>query len=821
MPRFLAIAAAVLILSLPVGGARSRGVSPVRISGVLFDGVLKGAPEPDSAIRLTNTNTRKSVDIGAYALTDGLTPGRNDAMAAGENTNPGFGRTRRGGGNKAHVVRLPGGARIPPGGDVWVAHRGDAFLEIFGYRPDYEAEDTLPDVPDLQHDSGWLLLAANHGTVALQDAFGQVVDFVAYDRNKEPKYTEAQMPDLYWKGPPVQLRGSSWYGWTGQVLARDRDEKGRLLPDTDTMADWDGGNSYKQLGVEPVHRVEIPGQSMFLPRPLRNVRAKVLATSAPDNNYAELVKAFRAARKTIDISVYQFTNPYLANELIKKLREGVKVTLWLEGSPVGGIPDQERYVTDKLAKAGAKVYFLVSDQERKVKPRYRFDHSKYTIIDDKKMIVGTENYGRTGVPVDNSFGNRGWMIHVEQHQLVKQLREVWNHDLKIGYRDVVSIDDKPNDAYGLPYREPSFKPDDTILRGLYKKPVKAKLVHERMDLELVLSPDTSLNENSALIGMMNRAKKSLYIQQNSIRRRWGRKNDKMEDAPDLPLMAVIAAARRGVKTRVLLDGYWYNVTGDDDRDNDDVARMLNEMARREGLDLSAKVINLRSAHLEKIHAKGIIADEKEVFVGSINWTENSFKGNREVGVVVGNRKVAGYYADLFKRDWAESRMYEVPALRRLKVRTAKSKRAKIVRKIDKGEPLAVVAEHGGKPETGARWLEVRIAHGRTGFIAADAVGEPVAAPREALHLLGRRATVEGRVARTRVSSKVIQLRFEDEKRPPFIAVIFRRAEAKFREAGLNPANAFQGREVRVKGTVQAYKVPEIVISSPGQIEIVR
>src|SRR5690606_31986915 len=140
------------------------------------------------------------------------------------------------------------------------------------------------------------------------------------------------------------------------------------------------------LGMEPTHRIELPGQSHFISRPLKGVRAKVLATSAPDNNYKALIDAFAAAKKQIRISVYQLTSSHITDALIKKVRQGVKVTLWLEGSPVAGIPDQERYLVDKLAKAGAQVYFLASEKKSKVKPRYRFDHSKYVLIDDNKVI---------------------------------------------------------------------------------------------------------------------------------------------------------------------------------------------------------------------------------------------------------------------------------------------------------------------------------------------------------------------------------------------------------------------------------------------------
>ena len=68
---------------------------------------------------------------------------------------------------------------------------------------------------------------------------------------------------------------------------------------------------------------------------------------------------------------------------------------------------------------------------------------------------------------------------------------------------------------------------------------------------------------------------------------------------------------------------------------------------------------MATTHVEKVHAKGLMVDEKQVFVGSINWSENSFKGNREVGVVLRSKEATGYYRELFVEDWRNSRLYRV------------------------------------------------------------------------------------------------------------------------------------------------------------------
>ncbi|OGQ10430.1 MAG: hypothetical protein A2138_08285, partial [Deltaproteobacteria bacterium RBG_16_71_12] len=684
---------AALLLPLTASVAALAG-SPVRISGVHFDGLLLGAPEPDSAVRLINTDTRRPANVSGFALSEAFAVKPKKGYAAeGTPADEGISESGAAGALRARrqrALKLPEGAVIPPGGEIWLAASGEAFLQVFGALPAFEASDARPDVDDLQG-GAFLLLPAEHGAVALLDDAGAVVDFVAYEASKEGYYDDTALAGLPWKGPAVRLKKTSFFGWKGQVLARDRDEQGRALPDTDTAADWDSGFSRKLLGEEPTHRIEIAGQSRFVTRPLR-ARAKVKATSAPDNNYAALVGAIQSATKELRVRIYELSNAKIVEELIKAKRRGVDVTVFLEGSPVGGISDQERWLADRAFKAGIGVYFLATPKGSKLKPRYRFDHSKYVLVDERLAIIGTENFGRTGVPVFNSFGNRGWMVHIEEPRFVKQLREVWEADFRRGVAaDVIAIDASPDDAYGLPYRKADFVPDQELHRGQYPDPVKPLVVEDTMGLELVLSPDTSLNERSAIIGMIGRAHKTLYVEQNSIRRRWGKKADSSDpdseerddagNAPNLALQAVVRAARRGVQVRVLLDSTWYNVQGDEDRDNDDTVAWLNELARTEGLDIAAKVINLETTHLEKIHAKGVIVDDREVFVGSINWTENSFKGNREVGVIVGHPKVTGYYAKLFRRDWAASRMYAADVVTKATIHATRDPRSKVLRRV--------------------------------------------------------------------------------------------------------------------------------------------
>ena len=821
------------ILAVVVALAASAA-SPVRISGVHFDGYLPGTPEPDSAIRLTNTDKVHPTPIGGYILSERFTPKKKKAALTTTSSERGIsvrGQSRGvGDTDDTDGVRFPQGTTIPAGGEIWIAATATGFAKVWGAFPTYEATPTTPAVTDMEGSGSFLKLPGNRATVALLDDGGNVVDFVAYDNTKDTVWGQDDFSDLPWHGGPVQLASSSFYGWNGQVLSRDRDERGALVLDTDTALDWNSGFSKKTLGEDPTHRIERAGQSMFVSQPLRE-KARVLATSAPDNNHAALLEAFAAATKSIRVRIYEFTNPKIGEALVKAKLRGIDVAIYLEGAPVGGIADMERFVLDRCDRAGIPIYFIGGRKKQPIKPRYRFDHSKYVLIDDVKAIIGTENYGRTGVPAINTYGNRGWMVHIENKRFVAQLRAVWDADLQLDSKgqsrlgDIINIREDITDRYGLPYRDPTFVPDEALQRGRYELPVKPVLVDDVVGMELVLSPDTSLNENNSVLGIIQRAKKTLYVEQNSIRRRWGKLGDDPDtegDVPNLALQTVVAAARRGVKTRVLLDSTWYNVQGDEDRDNDDVAAWLNAMADKEHLDLVAKVINLEAVGLQKIHAKGVIGDDNEVFVGSINWTENSFKGNREVGVVLTHPKIAGYYTGLFLRDWARSRIFEGTIVSaKANVHTAVDKSSPVRLRLGKGDKIYVVGEHS---RISGNWLEVRLpSTDETGFVPALAVGQPTATAGEALYLVGKEASVEGVVVATNVSERRIQFRFADAARPPFTAVVFMKDLPKWKEGKepVDPTQAYQGRYVRVTGLVKTYRGPEILVSEPGQMTIIR
>ncbi|MBI5494824.1 MAG: hypothetical protein HY904_07325 [Deltaproteobacteria bacterium] len=836
-------AVVALLMAADARAGTGADARAARITGVYFDGHMRGDPEPEEAVRITNTDLDRVLDLGDFALTDRFGPRRPLRARKGQQRgdDPGVVEETVGEGSAeaqegmdptmgevalepTHTVRLPQGIRLPPGGEIWIAHVGKAFKQVFGFPPGVEAADTLDGVPEATVSPGWLNLPANQGVVALLSSDGRVLDVVAWDAQnpKDKKLDVGKIPEAQWVGQPVLLTDSSPFGWKGQVLARDRDEAGRVLADTDSAADWDSGFSRKRLGMEPTHRLEFPGQSRFVTSRLAGVTARVTCGSAPENQFTLLAEAFDQAKQRIRINVYQLTNPLLADHLLAALDRGVQVTLLLEGVPVGGMPDDERVLLDGLAHRGARVLFLAQREPKDpVHPRYRFDHAKYALIDDRLAIIGTENYGKTGHPADPSHGNRGFEVAIEEPGFVALLADVFETDTDPAHLDLVGINDSAFDPYGLPTRDPNFQLSKEFRKGLYPERRKPLTVQGKMDLEIVMSPDNSLHEQSSILGMIARARREVLVLQNSIPRFWGKGQKASDDTPNLALAAVLAAARRGVTVRVLMDGTWYNAEEQDARDNDDTARYLNEVAQKEGLNLSAKVINLETAHLEKIHAKSVMVDGEEVLVSSINWSENSFKGNREMGVIIRHPDVTAYYRELFWRDWRASRLYRVSVRDNTAVLLAEPRNgAPVIRRTNKGDWLDVVTEVPRGANRAEGYLEVPLEGSMSGYLRANAGGETLATGRESRGLYGRQVTVEGRVMEVVEKEKVLLLGLDKPKDPDFQLVFFKKQREKLKAAGADPAVVYPGKKVRVRGTITRYKGPQIEVQDPKQVTVV-
>ncbi len=414
------------------------------------------------------------------------------------------------------------------------------------------------------------------------------------------------------------IYGDSGYdgiGWCGDGLGKASDERifrrFYLDGDTDTAYEW--------LPLRECLR----GQSSFI-MPVKNVSCNLTAFTSPDCSLDVLLGEIRDA-SIIRVNVYLFENHFIEEEVLSLLDRGGEVYLLIEHAPIGGISDSELSIIRNIIERGGKARFTND-------PLYRLNHAKYALFDDDTILIGSENWNDGGFPLEGSGGNRGWGVVIKNEEVFCDLREVFEYDWERGV--AIAAGDLPD----------SVDEDGSESRGSLwnKEDIDPEVISGNFTVSLIIAPDNSLHYD-AIIGMIESANETVYIEEAYIRRQWG-------DYENPYLEASIDAARRGVDVRILVDSRWYNLDGKDD--NDELCKILNDIARYEDLNLEARLARLNG--ISKIHNKGVIVDSRKVLISSINWNKHSPTYNREVGVIIESPEVGAYYSKVFLKDWERS-----------------------------------------------------------------------------------------------------------------------------------------------------------------------
>lgn len=449
-----------------------------------------------------------------------------------------------------------------------IARKAEAFRDVWGWYPDYELVDSAPSVPEPMI-SGRFQLANKKDELALMQN-GRTIQQVSWPGDLTPRQGQ-----VHYAGPDGI--------WNKRVL----------------MA---GGSRF-----EPASYLSVSGFVFVSPDCSRDMLKGVIAR----------------AEEELLVNVYEFTDLELASLLSDAAQRGVRVSVLLEGGPVGGIPPEEFPVIHELGSGGARVMLMEGSDERH--PPYRYNHAKYLVADRSEVLLTTENFKQHSLPPAGTSGNRGWGVLLQSPEVAE-------------YFSLVFLED----SSGPWIEEATGRTGDTeqFIAQPYT-PVFTAQPFAGAEVIPVLSPDTSL----LIADMIDESRERVWIAQAYIKEYPG-------DEKNPFLAAAVDAARRGVDVRILLDGYYYNIEGD--KDNDELVTALKTLGASEDIPLQAKILYPEQSGLLKLHAKGVIADD-QVLVSSMNWNENSACFNREAGVIIRSKVVASYFASVFLADWAERR----------------------------------------------------------------------------------------------------------------------------------------------------------------------
>lgn len=499
--------------------------------------------------------------------------------------------------DQAKIV-FPERTVLPANTSWYITKNATDFLWETGRSPEYEYGDEVRnDTPKLSTYKT-VTFSNTGGYAALYTSSAELVDLISYS-------TATQMVSG-WYGPAVPDSGQ------GVVLKRNT-QNGTPV-DTNTAADW----------IHP--RVYGIGQTDLIPHTIV-FTGEITAFVSPDNSFDAIVSELRKATRSISFNIYEFTNPFLCEELVAALDRKVTVTMFLEGSPVGGVTTKEYYLLRQIEAHGGIVRFIVSDDQNRVHSRYGFDHAKYLIIDNDNVIIESCNWASTGVPKDPTYGNREWGMIIRNPEVAAVFLEVFTED-----SSPLRCDSYPLDAMNATI-PPDFFLSKTVPHGQYTPRFTAQTFNGTQTITPVFSPDTS---EQLICDAINSSNKTIYIEQLYIYKDWGEQLSPLVER-------LVNKSAQGVDVRVILD---YNP------EYTDTTQQLNDTKQYlEENGVQVKFISTAWSPFTTIHNKGMIIDNTTVLVSSINWNQQSVTLNREAGVLLEKPAAAAYYADVFLSDW--------------------------------------------------------------------------------------------------------------------------------------------------------------------------
>ena len=393
----------------------------------------------------------------------------------------------------------------------------------------------------------------------------------------------------------VYGQGTASEGWNGdgfQKIPKNSFARRTSAFDTDSAKDW---------------AVIVPGRTSL---GTDEFNATVTPFVFPDSLGLPVMNALVNAEREVLISIYILDHGEIVSILMNLLKKGVSVRILLEGSPAGGVPDNEIGYMATLCREGADVLIMKNADGFR---RYSYLHNKYAVIDSETVIITSENWRHSSFT-----GNRGWGAIISSEGYAEYMRTVFMGDIDSSYGDVLpfmSVYSGANSSYVYEY------------------------AHTQTDFQSypatvspMITPDFAFER---LTELMDSADVRIYSEQLSADITW--------TSGDSPLMQMLSASKNGLDVRLIVD-----VTFDSPYDND-----INDgyWVRDKMRDLGLMILTSDDSSFNGlIHNKGVVVDDI-AWVGSMNWNNSSFGNNREVGVMISSKAVSDVYAAAFLSDW--------------------------------------------------------------------------------------------------------------------------------------------------------------------------
>lgn len=310
-----------------------------------------------------------------------------------------------------------------------------------------------------------------------------------------------------------------------------------------------------------------------------------------EEGLARVLEAIRGARERLSVATYLFTNGAVADALVAAQQRGVDVEVLLEPTPVGGLPDREQRIVQRLEAAGVEVRWFGGPIHK-----HGLQHAKVLVVDGAVVLVLTENLTHSGLPSDGD-GNLGLGLGIHNGTLARRL------EAHLGFQATPVHD---------PWRPATYDPFEGAVTVL-------------------TSPENAWRDEGvpAWLSRVGRVD-GLALR---IAPDWGPRQNAW--------LSALAEASQDRPVRVLASG----VPGSVREANRVGLSVLTG-------DPSAGAIETRLSgpDLGTVHAKAILAGDS-VLVGSTNWGMGGVLLNREVNLIVEDPTTAAKLGQVFDHAW--------------------------------------------------------------------------------------------------------------------------------------------------------------------------
>lgn len=252
----------------------------------------------------------------------------------------------------------------------------------------------------------------------------------------------------------------------------------------------------------------------------------------------------------------------------------------------------------------------------------RINHQKLLLVDGKRALIGGMNFATT------VQANRDFMVEVAG-PFVREMETIFLNTWKLGF----ALSNEGIRQYD----------ESVALEDMQK--LRSEGWHAGEAVATLTAPYLK-NTRDELIQRIDAAEKSIEIEQ------------LLFNETEV-LRAVSRAALRGVQIRILLDPaeHLYSLDWKGGPNNKAIAFVQELQEKNPGIQIEARHYDIAPG--QELHIKLIIIDQKEVGLGSTNFTSGAFQSNYETFSFVRSAGLAKELGEVFEHDWEKrSRIVE-------------------------------------------------------------------------------------------------------------------------------------------------------------------